>query len=210
MFGAPATGDGFSIVFPLILTAPASFKLPPWNETAPRFFCSAAPPPGGVTVSRYPLFPVIVTGILLSASLVSGAGDGELRAEVQHARARAVFQERLCLAAVALKCQVVNCDRPRALVVLKERRGAAARRLDDLRALSEADGGPAAGNIRTRDGQRTGTGVVADYHGAVLRDIIVFNENRRVLVFGELQCPRKSQDRRIKVSAVSIACVICV
>ena len=71
MFGAPATGDGFSIVFPLILTAPASFKLPPWSETAPRFFCSAAPPPGGVTVSRYPLFPVIVTGILLSASLVA-------------------------------------------------------------------------------------------------------------------------------------------
>ena len=106
-----------------------------------------------------------------------------------------------------MEAQVVNRDRARTLVVLKECCGTAGRGPNDLRILSEADGSTASGNIRTRDGKRTGTCAGADYHAAAIRDIIVLDKNGCILIPGKLQCPRKGLDRRIEVSVISVISV---
>ena len=102
--------------------------------------------------------------------------------------------------------QVVNRDRARTLVVLKERCGSAARGLYDLRVLPKADGSAAAGNIRTRDGKRTGTRR-ADYHAAAIRDIIVLDKNGRIFILRELQRFCEGFHRRIEVSVITIISV---
>ena len=107
-----------------------------------------------------------------------------------------------------MEAQVVNRDRTRTLVVLKECCGTSARGLNGLRPRAEADGSAAAGDIRTRDGKGTGTCSGADYHAAAIRDIIVLDKNGRIFILGKLQRPRKGLDRRIEVSVPCIISVI--
>ena len=102
--------------------------------------------------------------------------------------------------------QVVNRDRARTLVVLKECCGGSARGLYDLRVLRKADGSAAAGDIRTRDGKGTGTRG-ADYHAPAIRDIIVLDKNGRVLILRELQRFCEGFHRRIEVSVIAVISV---